>query len=405
MQDTAALPVLVAGAGPAGCFVARALAERDVDVVLVDPTLAPWANRLSVFTRHLAPWALPDDALARQWAAPTLRDDTRHVNVGAEYALLDNDRLQRHLVGHPRIQLCQAQVRSVDDDGRVLLDDGNAVHAAVVIDATGAQSSLSQRTAPFAAQVAFGGEVHAALPFDDDGCMLMDWRAPGGPDLGLPSFLYALSLGPDHWFVEETLLWAPLPVDDDVMERLRLRLDARLQTLTGRAALDVAETEHCFIPLGAALSSTSSDTVVPIGAAAGLVHPTSGYSVGTSMELAPKLADLVVTHRQLAPAELGARLRDEVLPPSRRRRFALLQRMSPALGVVQADEMVPFFGSFFRREGWQSVMSGATPALPPLAAAAAGSFRTLSWRSKWRLLQAVCAPGVSPDETSAAVQT
>ncbi len=120
---------------------------------------------------------------------------------------------------------------------------------------------------------------------DPTRAVLMDWSwdpADGGP----PAFLYALPRGGDRVFVEETVLASrPAASIELVASRLERRMAARGVEL---AWLD-APPERCRIPMGGGIRR--ADVVVPFGAAAGLVHPATGYSLGHTLALVPGVAD------------------------------------------------------------------------------------------------------------------
>ena len=126
----------------------------------------------------------------------------------------------------------------------------------------------------------------------------MDWRRlrDPNPDAGdcelTPTFLYALPFSETDIFVEETVLTSRPTTP---IEACRSRLETRLRQLDIHP-LEVHEEENCFIPMGGPIPriEESRFACLPFGAAAGFVHPATGYSLLQSIRLAPAVADAIV---------------------------------------------------------------------------------------------------------------
>jgi lycopene beta-cyclase len=212
-----------------------------------------------------------------------------------------------------------------------------------VVSATGSPAPTAPRTAW---QTAYGvvlDDLPAALG-DGAAVTLMDFREPGhgAPDLGVPTFGYVVPLAGGRWLVEETVLAARPAVEP---ERLRARLVARLgggeagERLV--AAAEAADTvELVRIPMGGAIPRRrgAPERVVPFGAAAGLVHPATGYSVAASLRLAPTLAEAIAAGRD--PVEA-------VWTADRRRARALHEFGLDVLVGLDAEATRGFFDAFF----------------------------------------------------------
>jgi lycopene beta-cyclase len=160
----------------------------------------------------------------------------------------------------------------------------------LVFDATGSQSPFVVRepqpsnSAPVL-QTAFGRIVTATnVPIADNVCMLMDWRGKQRRDA---SFLYALPFGDDRWLFEETSLGRRGGLSQ---VDLAGRLDARLSALGIKVHAEHSTESVSFrmdVPL-----PVKGQRIVPVGAAAALVHPATGYSVASSLRSAQVLADV-----------------------------------------------------------------------------------------------------------------
>jgi lycopene cyclase-like protein len=105
-----------------------------------------------------------------------------------------------------------------------------------------------------------------------------------------PTFLYAMDLGEGIFFVEETSLALAPPVPFPTLQaRLQRRLAHR-----GVAVQEVLHEEFCLFPMNPPLPDPGQ-RVVGFGGAGGLVHPASGYMVGSLLRRAPDLAMAIAT--------------------------------------------------------------------------------------------------------------
>jgi lycopene beta-cyclase len=384
--------VLVVGGGPAGRALAAAVAERGLRTVLVDPAPdAPWRATYGSWAAEL-PAALPPSVIAARATGRAIA--LSEHELGWEYVVLDVPALRAHLDG----ELARHGVRVRRDraagwaPGAVRLAGGEELRAAVVVDAGGHRQPLRTgpgRRRPAAEQTAAGvvvDEAAAAPLVAPDEALFMDWRPDHGED-GWPTFLYAVPLGGGAVLLEETSLarrpGLPLPV-------LRRRLQARLAR-HGIAVPDGAATESVRFPVDSPRHRTPG--VLAFGAAAPLVHPASGFSVATSLRLAPTVAEAIATHLPAGPTRALAAARSAVWPPGSRavhrfRRIGLeaLLRMPPA-------DVPAFFETFFAlpaRHRWCYLAERAD--VPGTAA----TMRSLYARAGWRMRARLIAPAVLP---------
>jgi lycopene beta-cyclase len=385
--------VLVVGGGPAGRALAAATALRGLRTVLLDPAPdAPWRATYGCWAGELPP-GLPACVVAA-------RTDGRAIalsehRLGWEYAVLDVPALRRHLDGELARGgglLRAGRVAGSAGPGAVRLTGGEVLRAAVVVDAGGRRQPLRTGRAPrrvAAEQTAAGVVVAAddAAPLVRPGeALFMDWRAGHGED-GWPTFLYGVPLGGGAVLLEETSLarrsGLPLPV-------LRRRLRARLAH-HGVVAPDDAPTETVRFPVDSPRHRTPG--VLAFGAAAPLVHPASGFSVATSLRLAPEVADALAAGLPAGPGAALAMARSVLWPPGaaavhRFRRIGLeaLLRMPPA-------EVPAFFEVFFAlapEHRWAYLVGRAD------LRGTAATMRALYARAGWRLRTRLVAPAVLP---------
>lgn len=330
--------VLVVGAGPAGWAAAAALAAAGARTKLVAPDpFAVWPQTYCCWEGDL-PAGLaggPMPAPARRWQDVTVVGDRRqHVGGGratGDYVQLDNRAL--HAGCAERFSAAGGEVVSARVDrferGGVVLDDERRLTGGLVLDATGA-------TAGRAAQTAYGVVARFDEPPGPPGhAVLMDWSCWRG-DERRPSFLYALDRGDGWWLVEETSLAADPPLPIEVLEaRLQERLARR-----GTPAGEIDRVERVCIPLDAPVPRHPPGTAA-IGAAGGLVHPATGYSVAASLRVAVALGTACEGGATLA--ELGRVARACRAPVVDRLRLAGL---GVVIGLDQAG-CRQFFDTFF----------------------------------------------------------
>lgn len=401
---------LVVGAGPAGLAIAAALCDAGLRVAVLspDPPDSPWRNTYGIWRDELEPLGLAG-MLGHQWDDCTVYAGGRELSLGRVYGLLDNERLQQHL-----LERCErggaewrvgaaAAVEHTPAESRVTTRAGEVHRARLVVDASGHKPALLQRPArrPVAFQAAYGiVGTFARPPVRAGQLVLMDYRdehlAPA-ERRGPPTFLYAMDLGGGEYFVEETSLAAAPPVSLKLLEqRLHRRLAAR-----GAEAREVRHIERCLFPMNAPLPHLGQP-LLGYGGAAGMVHPASGYQVGAALRHARPVAQAVARalgSERSTPAEAARAGWQALWPPERRRRRSLyLFGLASLLRMDQA-QLGAFFGAFFQLPPalWAGYLSDtlATPALlatmlrlfarAPLGVratliATAGRERQLLWR-------------------------
>ena len=343
--------VVVAGGGPAGWSSAAACADRGLEVVLVEPSPdRPWGHTYGLWDHEL-PADLPADTVATCRRGVAIAGATH--DLADAYAVLNTEALRRHLYrGAVRVRPGRAVAATASGPPGVVLDDGDEVRAALVVDASGAARALSRTRAPrrAAEQTAHGVVVDRAVADRVTGGRLvfMDWRRTHGRP-GWPTFLYAVDLDADRVLLEETSLARRpgLP-----LRELRERLHARLRA-HGLADAEIPDdrsgaSERVRFPVDSPRHDPPPG-VVAVGAAAPWVHPASGYSLAASLALAPRTAEAVA--RALDGRDAGRTAVDAargvVDPPSarvvhglRRRGLDVLLRMPPA-------DVPGFFDAFF----------------------------------------------------------
>jgi lycopene beta-cyclase len=329
--------VVVIGDGPAARALGRACHARGLDVVVVGPD-RPWTSTFGAWTdevgEHRGAFAVesPIDVVA-----------AGRRRVRRTYGVFHNQRLRTSLDVAPRLVDTVTEVRHHLWGAAVHTGSGSKLTARVVVDAAGAGGVVLDRVAgrvPPSFQTAYGLVLPERPDVGGDVAVLMDWRiATVDPE---PSFLYVLPLEGGRWLIEETSLARRVPMGAD---ELRQRLAARL----GHDHTDRAEhVEHVRIPMRPGLPSLLQPTV-GFGAAAGYVHPATGYSVTASLRAADRVAGSIaeVLGTDASPAQAARAVWQRVWPVEQRRARALHDYGLAALLRMDATDIGVFFDAFF----------------------------------------------------------
>jgi lycopene beta-cyclase len=402
--------VVVIGDGPAGSALAAACASRGTEVVLVGSD-DPWTNTYGVWVDDLADAELPDGGatvLASRLEKPAVHAD-RSLAVDRTYGVVDNAALRsvlrdgvEHL--HGRV----TGVVSAPDGGArhritVSLPDGPVVElrARVVIDAAGWPTSFARSSGrrPPAWQTAMGVVLREPPPGDLGVPTWMDFRPvladarPGdeperrstiGPS-GVTTFCYSLPVH-DGWLVEETVL-AARPAVEPVA--LLPRLSGRLGRHPDDLLAEAVRTEYVRIPMGGSRPG-DDQPIVAFGAAAGYVHPATGFSIATSLRAAPRVADAIgvaLSSTRSTAAGDSAVVSRAVWPPGMRRTRVLHDYGLELLLRLTDDEVRAFFGRFFDLplDAWVSYLRiDTSPA--EVAGVMTRLFGSSSWSLRRRLV-------------------
>ena len=395
------LDALVVGRGPAALAAAASLAGEGLRTgVAGPPGPVHWPATYGVWPDALHEPCCPM-FVQHRWPRAVVHTGTRSHALERGYAVVDNARLAAWLVERCEtggVAWLDGEVGDARHSARgteVRLKDGRTVQARVVVDASGHAPALARRPAspPPAFQTAVGWEIETdGHPFAPDEAVLMDWRDGhlAESERGeVPSFLYAFPLDGERVFVEETVLAARPAVGTEMLER---RLKARLGAM-GISPRRVIRTEQVWIPMGGALPRPGR--VVGFGAAGGLVHPATGYSLARSLSAAPVLARAVAAALGSGGTPAGAaRFAWQALwPAERRRRYALFRFGLEVLLRLDAVGTRAFFDAFFSLpdEDWRGYLDDALPARA-LSRVMARLFRAVDPAVRREMVRATAGP-------------
>lgn len=350
-RPVAELDVVVAGSGPAALALGAACVAAGLVVRTIGP-VGPWTATYGAWLDELD--SVAQACVAQPSAVDVVVTDAAHPGAVATrrtlprtYGVMDNELLRAALGTAEHVDASVLGVVRTGEWSTVDTTSGRC-RARLVVDATGPAPRLL--TARRALRPGVGVPEQTAYGLVIDGrpeavggeaSVLMDWSQPPGQRADDPAtFLYVLSLGAGRWLVEETSLARRPAVSHD---ELRSRLAARLgQDLTGTAE----HVELVTIPMAPGLPSRAQQ-VVGFGAAAGYIHPATGYSVTASLRAAPRVAAAIVEALEADPRERSAQVWNAVWPAAHRRSRALHDYGLAALLRMAPDELAGFFGAFF----------------------------------------------------------
>ena len=388
--------VLVLGGGPAALCIASELNQQGVTVGGVAPESvdAPWPNTYGIWADELKAVGL-EPLLEHRWsdtvsyfgAGGTTAQDQATAH-GIDYGLFDRAALQRHWLEQAKgVVWHQDTADRVELNGAttsVCCASGTTLQARVVIDASGSRTPHIRRPdqGPVAGQAAYGvvGRFSQA-PIETGRFVLMDYRCDHLSEAQRrepPTFLYAMDLGDGVFFVEETSLALAPGVPYDVLkQRLQQRLDQRGVEIT-----EVIHEEFCLFPMNLPLPDRRQP-VLAFGGAASMVHPASGYMVGSLLRRGPGLAQALaaaLTNQNLGSAALAQRGWQALWPVELVLRHQLHQFGLGRLMGFNEALLRTHFATFFSlpQEEWFGFLTNTLP-LPRLMAVMLRLFALSSW--------------------------
>lgn len=385
MLQSAHLPLpqvdlLIAGSGPSALRLAADSGRAGLSVIIVSPTLTDvFPESFGLFEDQI-PEALRD-AVRCRWDAVSVRVPGNEHTLDRPYARLNSAALHMLLHRDARDQGCvglEDRVLDATLDGAhfdVRLASGARCKARRVVDCTGHRRVLVAGQAAEHHQVALGATLVG--PHGLTRPLLMDFT---GETEG--TFLYALPLSPTELFVEETaLITAKAPGWEQLEKTLRLRL--RSIGLVGELTVH----EHCVIPMDTELPDLTSP-VVAFGAAAGLVHPATGYQLAASLALSAPLATCLRDTLDQSPTA-AAQACWEVLWPSERQRVRELRLFGARfIAGLSREDQAGFFDAFFQlRSPLVDAYLAHNGGLADTCIAMLHVFATLPYALRWRLIR------------------
>jgi len=377
------LDILILGSGPAALCLASELAKQNLSIKGIS-TKSPnekWENTYGIWASELEELGL-ESLLSHRWSKTVSffgNGKSREGNIPTEhfydYGLINQEAFQNELLRKCKgIKWLNETAKQIKEKGmisEVICFSGLKLRARLVIDASGHKSNFIKRPSinNVAQQAAYGivGKF-SSPPVKKDQFVLMDFR----PDhlnkeeqLLSPSFLYAMDLGNETFFVEETSLASyPALSQDQLKHRLLKRLENKDIKIK-----EIFHEENCLFPMNLPLPF-KKQFVLGFGGSASMVHPASGYMVGSLLRRAPLLAEklaLFLKEPNLSSLELATKGWSILWPYELTQRHKLYQYGLKRLMSFDESKLRSFFSNFFKlsTKEWVGFLTNTLP-LPKL---------------------------------------
>ena len=377
------LDILILGSGPAALCLASELAKQNLSIKGIS-TKSPdekWENTYGIWASELEELGL-ESLLSHRWSNTVSffgNGQNKKENLPTDhyydYGLINQEAFQNELLrnckGIEWLNETAEEIIEKNKISEVICFSGLKLKARLVIDASGHNSKFIKRpTREDVAQQAAYGIVgkFSSPPVEKDRFVLMDFR----PDhlnkeeqLLSPSFLYAMDLGNEIFFVEETSLASyPALSQDHLRKRLLRRLENK-----GIKVKEIMHEENCLFPMNLPLPF-KKQFVLGFGGSASMVHPASGYMIGSLLRRAPLLAEKIsnfIKEPNLSSFELATKGWDVLWPYELTQRHKLYQYGLQRLMSFDESKLRSFFSNFFKlsTNEWVGFLTNTLP-LPKL---------------------------------------
>ncbi len=377
------LDILILGSGPAALCLASELAKQDLNIKGIS-NRSPnerWENTYGIWASELEELGL-ESLLSHRWCKTVSffgNGENKKGNIPTkhnyDYGLIDQEAFQNELLKKcGRIEWLNETAKDITKKNKlseVICFSGLRIKARLVIDASGHKSNFVKRPVKkeIAQQAAYGivGKF-SSPPVGKEEFVLMDFRPNHlnkEEKLLPPSFLYAMDLGDETYFVEETSLASyPALSQENLKERLLKRLNSK-----GIKVIEILHEENCLFPMNLPLPF-KKQFVLGFGGAASMVHPASGYMIGSLLRRAPLLAEKLATFLKephLSSLELATKAWSILWPYELIQRHKLYQYGLRRLMSFDESILRSFFSNFFRlsTKEWIGFLTNTLP-LPKL---------------------------------------
>ena len=377
------LDILILGSGPAALCLASELAKQNLSIMGIS-TRSPdekWENTYGIWASELEELGL-ESLLSHRWSKTVSyfgdginKKGNNPTNHFYDYGLINQEAFQNELLkkckGIQWINETAKKITSEHEISEVICFSGLKLKARLVIDASGHKSEFVRRpnSKEIAQQSAYGivGKF-STPPVNKDQFVLMDFRSNHLNNeelLSSPSFLYAMDLGSEIYFVEETSLASYPALSQD---HLKTRLLSRLKN-KGIKVEEIFHEENCLFPMNLPLPY-KNQSVLGFGGAASMVHPASGYMIGSLLRRAPLLAEKLATFlkdQSYSSEELATKGWHVLWPYELTQRHKLYQYGLQRLMSFDESRLRSFFSNFFKlsTKEWVGFLTNTLP-LPKL---------------------------------------
>ena len=409
MNTSALKDALVLGSGPGALSIAAALANENLNVEILSEQSPeePWPFTYGIWGEEVDELGL-SDLLEHRWINTVSyfgegdKDPTSKKNEATkhnrEYGLFNKNKLQAHWLNQcnkAEIQWHRGSALKLETNdliSTVKTSSGKDLNARLVIDATGYKPVFIKAPdqGPVAVQTCYGivGEFNSP-PVEQGQFVLMDYRCDHlEPEerKQAPTFLYAMDMGNGKFFLEETSLGLYPPVS---LEELKRRLIKRLEN-RGLEIKSLQHEEHgLYLPMNMPIPDLNQP-VLGFGGSAGMVHPASGYMVGSLLRRAPKVAkalSLAMKDSKASSASLARKGWDVLWTTELKRKQAIYKFGLEKLMRFEEKLLRGFFVEFFSlpNKKWYGFLTN-TLTLKELISAMWQMFKKSPWSIKQGLM-------------------
>ncbi len=402
--------VLVIGSGPGALAIASALGleKLNVGVLSINEPSQPWPYTYGIWGEEVDELGF-QGLLKHRWSntisyleegsidqSSPKNHKTKH---NRDYGLFDKIKLQEHWINQCnesavawyRGKAEKLEVNAINS--KVTTSQGETITAKLIIDATGYDPVFLKvpKNGEVAIQTCYGivGEF-SEPPLEQNQFILMDYRSNHLTEKEKeepPTFLYAMDMGNDKYFLEETSLGLAPPVE---LETLKARLNSRLKHRNIKIIKLDHEENGIFLPMNIQIPDLNQ-SILGFGGAAGMVHPASGYLVGGLLRRAPVLAKRLanaLNDKNISPADIAKIGWEALWPKELRRKQALYQFGLEKLMRFKEAQLREFFKSFFglSNDQWYGFLTN-TLTINELVNAMWTMFKNAPIKVKWGLME------------------
>ena len=409
MKTNAQIDALVIGTGPGALTIAAALIQESlkVEVLSAKGPREPWPYTYGIWGEEVEQLGI-ESLLEHLWinsvsffgsgGQESSSSENAPTNHERSYGLFDKLKLQEHLInqcenGFVKWNKGIASNLEINNSiSTVTTNDGNKISARLVIDASGYEPIFLKvpNQGPVAVQTCYGvvGEF-SSPPVEKGQFVLMDYRCDHLSEKERkepPTFLYAMDFGKGKFFLEETSLGLSPPLD---LEILKTRLHKRLE----HRGIKITRLEHeelgLFLPMNIPIPDLNQP-ILGFGGSAGMVHPASGYLVGSLLRRAPEVAKAVAVamkDKNASPAQIASKGWDVLWSPEFRRKKALYTFGLEKLMRFKEPQLRDFFTEFFTlpNKEWYGFLTN-TISVKQLVSAMWKMYKRAPWSVKWGLM-------------------
>lgn len=317
-------PLILVGAGLASALIAQRLSHggNGPPILMLEGSNTPfgehtWSFHEADVLAEDLPWLRP--LVAQRWAGQSVRFRDLRRDLQSPYASLTSQSVAAAIAELPNVQLrAGARVAEIHPD-RVVLEGGEIIRGACVIDARGYQPSAALA---LGYQKFVGLEVETEGPHGLVNPIIMDASVD---QLDGYRFVYVLPFSPTRLLIEDTRYSDGGALD--LQELAGAVSDYAGEQ--GWAIRQVVREEHGILPIALAHDAERfwaerPRDVPQAGMRAALFHPTTGYSLPEAV----RVANLVAENWPIGSAELAGKIRGHALERHRAQGFyRLLNRM------------------------------------------------------------------------------